>query len=179
MKALLMSIDLSAQVLEALIWMLPAYVANAAPVVVARACRLRGELHPLDGGLVVWDGRRLFGENKTVEGFVGGLAGGSLASALLELFKLHTVWEGFVLSMGALLGDLLGAFIKRRLGLAPGAPAPLLDQLDFVFGSMALRSLVFGYVSWERIAIVVAITPLLHLATNAVAYALGLKKHPW
>ncbi len=171
--------DLCSQAIGALIWILPAYVANAAPVVVAKVWRLRGALHPLDGGVVLWDRRRLFGENKTVEGFAGGLAGGTLASVLLNVLGLHTVAEGFVLSLGALLGDLLGAFVKRRLGLAPGAPAPLLDQLDFVFGSIALRTLIFGYVEWVRVAMIIAITPFLHLATNAVAYLLHLKKHPW
>lgn len=175
-----MNTELTAELLVgALIWVLPAYVANAAPVVTARLCRRRGELHPLDRGLTLRDGRRLFGENKTLEGFMGGLLGGAATSLVMEHLGLHRLLEGLTLSLGALLGDLLGAFLKRRLGLAPGAPAPLLDQLDFVFGAVLLRSLLFGPVNLSTLTVLILVTPVIHFATNAVAYLLGLKRHPW
>ena len=39
---------------------------------------------------------------------------------------------GFLLGFGALLGDALGSFIKRRMGIGRGKPAPILDQIDFL-----------------------------------------------
>lgn len=164
---------------EALVWILPAYVANAAPVVFARLYKRLGKLHPLDRGLTLWDGRRLFGENKTVEGFLGGLLSGITASVFLSFLGLHSFPEGLILSLGALLGDLLGAFIKRRLGLPPGAPAPLLDQLDFVIGAVMLRALFFGSVDLRIFMVLIVFTPIIHLATNTVAFLMGLKQHPW
>ncbi|MEM4791256.1 MAG: CDP-2,3-bis-(O-geranylgeranyl)-sn-glycerol synthase [Thermofilum sp.] len=175
-----MSADFAAKLLvRALIWVLPAYVANATPVVTVRLYRHRGKLHPIDGGLTLQDGRRLLGENKTWEGFLGGLLGGTVASMALDYLGLHSFPEGVTLSLGALLGDLLGAFIKRRLGLAPGAPAPLLDQLDFLFGGLLLRSLLFGPVDLQTLAVLILVTPVIHWATNAAAFLLGLKQHPW
>jgi CDP-2,3-bis-(O-geranylgeranyl)-sn-glycerol synthase len=37
----------------------------------------------------------------------------------------------FLVALGAPLGDLIGSFLKRRLNLERGAPAPIIDQLDF------------------------------------------------
>lgn len=174
-----MSADLISELQAALVWIMPAYVANAAPVVIGHQLKSRGRLHPIDAGLTLRDGRRLLGDNKTVEGFLGGLLAGAVVAALLEQLGWHRFSEGAVLSLGALLGDLLGAFIKRRVGLAPGAPAPLLDQLDFVIGATLLRVLFFGPVDLRTVAVITVITPIIHWATNVVAYLLGLKKHPW
>ena len=49
----------------------------------------------------------------------------------------------FILAIGSLLGDLGGAFIKRRLGMERGAKAPILDQYNFIAGAMLLTLLVF------------------------------------
>ena len=45
---------------------------------------------------------------------------------------------GFLLGFGALLGDALGSFLKRRLGIGRGKPAPILDQLDFIIVALIL-----------------------------------------
>jgi CDP-2,3-bis-(O-geranylgeranyl)-sn-glycerol synthase len=82
--------------------------------------------------------------------------------------------------LGALFGDLTGAFVKRRLGLAPGDLLPVIDQVDFIVGSI-LFSLPISppTVSWELVIAVLIITPPMHLLTNFVAYKLGLKNNPW
>ncbi|AKG39165.1 hypothetical protein MA03_07865 [Infirmifilum uzonense] len=166
-------------VIGAILWILPAYVANAAPVPTVYFLRkLGGKTHPLDLGLNFIDGKRVLGDNKTLEGFIGGLSAGSLVGAGLQLWGLHSFPLALILSFGALAGDLAGAFVKRRLGLKPGDPAPLLDQLDFVLGATILYQL-FAPVRLEYFLIVVIMTPLLHLATNTLAYLLGLKSNPW
>src|SRR3972149_4153462 len=47
-----------------------------------------------------------------------------------------------ILALGALLGDLAGAFVKRRMGKPRGAKAPGLDQYDFVAVGLLLSLLV-------------------------------------
>jgi len=42
--------------------------------------------------------------------------------------------SGVLLSIGALVGDAAGSFIKRRLNISPGKHCMLLDQVDFVVG---------------------------------------------
>ena len=80
--------------------------------------------------------------------------------------------------LGALLGDLVGAFLKRRLNIAPGGLLPIVDQVDFVVGAL-LFSLPLMVINWETAVTVLLITPPIHLFTNFLAYKLKLKKHPW
>jgi len=83
-----------------------------------------------------------------------------------------------------MLGDLLGSFIKRRVGLKRGAPLPLVDQLDFVCGAWLLlfllaRDWFIEAFSLDVIIAVIILTPLLHLLTNYVGFKIGRKRVPW
>jgi len=77
-----------------------------------------------------------------------------------------------------LLGDLTGAFLKRRLNIAPGGLLPIVDQIDFVVGALVF-SLPLMPISWKLALAVILITPPIHLFTNFLAYKLKLKKNPW
>ncbi|QOJ78224.1 CDP-2,3-bis-(O-geranylgeranyl)-sn-glycerol synthase [Infirmifilum lucidum] len=166
-------------IVDAIVWILPAYLANGTPVLTVYLVRRTGHRpHPIDRGAFFIDGKRLLGDNKSVEGFIGGVVAGATGGALLQMFGLHEIFSALLLSVGALLGDITGAFIKRRLGLKPGDPAPLLDQLDFVIGATLVYYL-YRPAPLEYVVVALAITPLVHLATNAVAYTLKLKDKPW
>ena len=160
-------------VVEALKFIFPVYCANAIPV-------LAGGGVPLDSGRNFVDGKPIFGRNKTGRGFVAGLLVGVLAG-LVETFVFgFPVLFGFVVSLGALVGDLAGAFVKRRLGIAPGGLLPVVDQVDFVVGALLFAvPLGLSFMSWELAVAVLLITPPIHLLTNFVAYKLRLKKNPW
>ncbi|MEM2577045.1 MAG: CDP-2,3-bis-(O-geranylgeranyl)-sn-glycerol synthase, partial [Candidatus Bathyarchaeia archaeon] len=120
---------------SALIFILPAYIANASAVV------FHGK-KPIDFNKTFIDKKRVFGANKTIEGFIGGFLCGLLMTIIecliLNCKNFNFFLLGALISLGALLGDLLGAFIKRRLTLAPGFPLPFLDQLDFVYGALII-----------------------------------------
>ena len=158
-------------IVDAFIFILPAYCANAIPV-------LLGGGRPIDGGRTLSDGRPVFGSHKTIRGFIAGLIVGTLVGFGLSLVVPYSVLLGFTVSLGALLGDLFEAFIKRRLGYAPGASFPVADQLDFVLGALLLSLFVLPP-SWQVALIVLIVTPPIHLLTNFVAYHLGVKKEPW
>ncbi|WP_018257046.1 CDP-2,3-bis-(O-geranylgeranyl)-sn-glycerol synthase [Halomicrobium katesii] len=168
--------------------MLPAYVPNNAAV-------LAGGGRPIDGGRS-WGGRRLLGDGKTWRGTAAGtLAGTALALALNAVYEPVAATLGVVadpfpvvaglgLALGAMVGDIGASFLKRRTGRERGAAFPGLDQLDFVVGALALATLFAP--EWALatfrpsvLVAVVVITPLLHVATNGIAYALGLKDEPW
>jgi CDP-2,3-bis-(O-geranylgeranyl)-sn-glycerol synthase len=157
--------------IDALVFVLPAYCANAVPV-------LFGGGRPIDSGRRFVDGKPVFGSNKTVRGFVSGLVVGTLVGFGLSLVVEYSLLLGFVVSLGALLGDLAEAFAKRRLGLAPGASFPVADQLDFVVGALVF-SLLVAPPSWQVAIVVVIVTPPIHLLTNLAAYRIGVKKEPW
>jgi CDP-2,3-bis-(O-geranylgeranyl)-sn-glycerol synthase len=85
---------------------------------------------------------------------------------------------GFLLSSGALFGDMMGSFIKRRLGIKQGRPAPILDQLNFIFGAL-LFTYPFSPIPLDMIITICLITPIVHLTSNIIAYKLKIKKVWW
>jgi CDP-2,3-bis-(O-geranylgeranyl)-sn-glycerol synthase len=168
--------------------MLPAYVPNNAAV-------LFGGGPPLDGRRTL-GGRRLLGDGKTWRGTVAGVGAGVAIAGALNLVRpivaptLADPLVGFPfvaalgLATGAMLGDIVASFLKRRLDRERGAAFPGLDQLDFAVGALGLALLLAP--TWTRaafplpaLAVIVVATPLLHLGTNVGAYVAGLKSEPW
>jgi len=161
-------------IIEALKFIFPAYCANAMPVIT-------GGGYPIDFGKKFFDGKPILGKNKTFQGFFSGLIIGT-AVGLVEsaFFPEYPIFFGLLLSLGALFGDLAGAFVKRRLELAPGELLPVIDQIDFIIGAILFSlPLSLQILSWELILTVLIITPPIHLLTNFAAYKLGLKNNPW
>ncbi len=165
-------------VLQALYFFLPAYVANTC------AC-LFGGGRPVDMGKSFLDGRRVLGDGVTVRGSLMGILSGVVTGVLmayaegLEAAQFQDmVVLAFLLSFGAIAGDAGGSFIKRRLGLKRGAPAPLLDQLNFVVGGLAFASLVVD-ISLETVLVLLILTPIGHKMVNVTGYQLKLKDVPW
>jgi CDP-2,3-bis-(O-geranylgeranyl)-sn-glycerol synthase len=165
------------EIFNALYYIFPAYCANAAPV-------LFGGGRPIDGGKQFLDGKPLFGPHKTIRGFTSGMVIGTLIGWAQEFLAPNVglpqgnTFLGFVLSLGALIGDLIGSFIKRRLGIKPGSHLPVSDQIDFV-----LMALFFGFFvkpsSPVETLIIILLTGPIHLLVNVIAYLLRLKNTPW
>ncbi len=149
------------------------------------------------------DGRRILGPSKTWSGF---LVAGFLAIPVRPARGVahpHRTAEPparsrrsrpassprspspLILTFGAMSGDALGSFVKRRLGRESGARTLLLDQLPFVLVPIALGlavypALFFGvFGSWEAVLWLLVYTLGLHAAFNWVGYKVGLKKVPW
>ena len=150
------------------IWLfLPAYFANAAPVL----------LHgggPLDGCKNWSDGKRILGDHKTVYGTIVGIAVGSV----FGIIQGNTL-QGTLFGIGAIIGDLLFAFIKRRLGIQPGKPFPLWDQVGFIILAILLGSLVEPRPTWQQDAAMIITTIPVHYISNLFAWGLSWKKEPW
>jgi CDP-2,3-bis-(O-geranylgeranyl)-sn-glycerol synthase len=149
----------------------PSYVANAAPL-------LLGGVTPLDGGKNFLDGQRILGSHKTVRGLFAGIMAGSVIGLAESPVDSRLLLGGFMIALGAVLGDLLGAFFKRRVRIKPGDPLPIVDQLDFVFGGLLLGQ-VFFQMNLLSVLIVILVTPPIHLGTNYGAYLLGIKRTRW
>jgi CDP-2,3-bis-(O-geranylgeranyl)-sn-glycerol synthase len=165
-------------------WLIiPAYCANFMPVFI------KGRT-PLDGGRKFMDGNRVFGDGKTWEGIIGGTLFGVfiglfqifLQNEYLNQFSILTFHQTyltiFILAFFALFGDLVGAFFKRRFNLARGAPAPFLDQLDFLLMSLAVLS-IFQPIPIYWVLFLVIITPIIHKSANVIGYIIKAKDVPW
>ncbi|MEM1546803.1 MAG: CDP-2,3-bis-(O-geranylgeranyl)-sn-glycerol synthase [Candidatus Methanomethylicia archaeon] len=157
---------------------LPAYFANGIPVLTPLIFRRR---IPIDLGLTFIDGKRLIGDNKSIQGvilgIVSGLFIGKLQSILLNDYMFIT--RALVLSLGSVCGDILGSFIKRRLRIEPGGTLPVVDQMSFILVAILLYIIIFGDLNDIQILFVLGITPIIHLIANIFAHILGIKKVPY
>lgn len=145
---------------------LPAYFANAAPVVL-------GGGPPLDGGEKWLDGKPFLGSHKTFRGCVVGIAAGLLIGTLQG-----NLYAGLTQGFGAILGDLFSSFLKRRWGLEPGEGVPLLDQLDFIIMAI-LISQPYTHASLQEMLTILVITVPIHYFMNFIAWIMKMKKNPW
>jgi CDP-2,3-bis-(O-geranylgeranyl)-sn-glycerol synthase len=166
--------------------MLPAYLPNPAAVV-------GGGGTPIDLGRRFPDGRRILGDGKTFRGFfigvAAGMAVGVLQIALQEGFPslpvpAHTYASIFLLAVGALTGDAVKSFFKRRVGKERGAKWPIADQYDLVAGALLFLAVFdlpwfLAEITLPRFILILLITPILHRLVNLVGYAARLKDVPW
>ena len=170
---MVMNMEITQLIIEALKFIFPAYCANAIPVIA-------GGGYPMDFGKNFLDGKPIFGKNKTFRGFFSGIAIGTAVGLVESVLFSYPILLGLLLSLGALFGDLAGAFVKRRLGLAPGDLLPVIDQVDFIVGAILFSLLIsLPVMSWELVVAMLIVTPPVHLLTNYAAYKLSLKSNPW
>ncbi len=182
--------DLITIVLYSIYLMIPSYFANGSALVF-------GGGTPIDFGKYAWDKRRLIGDGCTWRGLIGGgllgmivggllglLADWGIASSLFNISASQITFVsgnvikglliGFLLGFGALIGDAVGSFLKRRLNFERGKPVPLLDQLDFVVFALLFVSLVIN-LDWQIIIFILFVSVFLHLGANIFAYAIKIK----
>lgn len=153
---------------------------------------------PVDGGLS-FRGRRLFGDNKRICGFmvlppVAALSFMFLgvgremlpapyADALWRLGAIQYAGLGLLAGLAFMLAELPHSFFKRQLGIPPGQ-APdrpalrflilALDRFDSVVGVLLVVSLLVPVplASWFW---VLAGGPVVHAAFSMAMHALGIK----
>ncbi len=169
------------------VWMMiPAYVPNP-------AAAFFGGGTPVDLGISLRDGRRLFGDGKTYRGLAAGVIAGILAGAVeiwlrerygWYMFPEQTLLSVTLLATGALLGDLAKSFFKRRFGRDRGEAWFLADQYDLVIGALLLVLIfnpqwLFVNITLPVAVWIVVLTPLLHRAVNIIGYILRVKDVPW
>jgi CDP-diglyceride synthetase len=166
-------------------------------MIFVRTPLLKSLAKPLDGGLVLSDGKRLFGDNKTWKGLIGMVALTAFCAVLLHIYPkdgrvfqypssgVHVMQQtmyGAMLGLAYILAELPNSFIKRRLNIAPGKNATgmkgilftIIDQLDSVIGGTIVISL-FMPIRPITFIISVAIAAAIHYAVNILLYLAKLK----
>ena len=167
-------------VLTTIYFFLPAYIANMGPVLF--------KWLPIANKPI---STKLFGAHKTYRGFLAGYIAAAITLFLQSQFSTpydflpyatFTAQTILVLAipfgLGALLGDLLKSFFKRRLKIAPGRPFFPFDQLDFILVSGLSLYLTIG-LPYPIFLTALLVTPVLHLLANVTAYFLGWKEVWW
>ncbi len=166
-----MAIDLYSWIIYPLIYIFPAYVANALPVIF-------GGGPPLDFGKKI-NRHRVLGDNKTIKGTAAGIAGGVVVGLIewpfLGFMLAIAAWQAF----GAVFGDLAGSFIKRRLGWKSGSMLPIMDQYGFFIFAIAFSAWLGHLPSVIGLVFIVIVTGIAHVLSNRIAHRLRLKDVPW
>lgn len=169
--------------ITSLYFFLPAYIANMCPIF-AMALKM-----PLGKPI----NESLFGAHKSWRGFYAGYLGalgvlflqeywqtigGFEQYRLLDYAKINLFLYAFLFGIGALTGDAVKSYFKRKFNKKPGSPWFPFDQLDFVIGGLLF---VYPFFQLPAINIItlLLVSPLLHFLTNISGYLLGLKKVWW
>ena len=167
------------EILKAFYFILPAYIANMAPVIASRYN------WPFAKALSV----KHFGKNKTYRGFIFGYIAALLFIIaqkyanieylnIIDYSQANLFLIAFLMSFGALGGDLLKSFLKRRKGINPGQAWFPYDQVDLILGALFLTYPFYPLTASQIIALIL-ITPALHILTNFISFKLGLKDVWW
>jgi CDP-2,3-bis-(O-geranylgeranyl)-sn-glycerol synthase len=177
-------------ILQSFYFILPAYIANMAPVIFKWLPIFN---YPIDNGKS-FHGARLFGEHKTYRGLIFGTLAGILIVFLQHQYSVYfkdvelmpygefsnkgIIFVGICFGAGALLGDLIKSFFKRRVNIKDGHSWFPFDQLDLVVGALIALSPIY-LPPIPNLITLLLITPALHFTTNVFAYLIGLKKVWW
>jgi CDP-2,3-bis-(O-geranylgeranyl)-sn-glycerol synthase len=148
-------------------------VANTAPLIAKRMLGPRWN-RPLDGGYICADGRPLLGPSKTIRGALAALV---LCALVAPVVGLPTVASA-LLAAGAMTGDALSSFIKRRFGFPPSSQAYGLDQVPEALVPLLLVQAVVQV----PLAVVIGATAaflLLEPPLARMTHRLGLRDQPY
>lgn len=148
-------------------------VANGAPVLVNKALGKRWAW-PVDNGLKLRDGYRLFGNTKTWRGLCSAVFFTTLVTNLNGIGPLTGVLFGTL----AMTGDLLASFIKRRMGCSESSRARGLDTVPESLLPILLLKEPLA-LSLIDIMLVVAFFFLIEELLSPVLYRLHIRKRPY
>ena len=174
-------------ILQSVYLMLPAYFANMAPVFFRKINFLD---YPIDFNKKLKN-KEILGKHKTFRGVLFGVLLALIISYIqyslyrLNFFKNISIlnysnWVliGFLLGFGALFGDLVKSFFKRRFEIPSGKPWIPFDEIDFVIVALAFISFYKILIFEIYLAILIA-SPLLHILINHIAYYTKIREGKW
>lgn len=161
---------------------LPAGVANMVPILFKWLPLLDT---PIDFNKKIGE-LPVFGPHKTYRGFLVGIIFAIFAVYLqaaltpersywlVNYASVNLVLLGFLLGFGALAGDLVKSFFKRRIKIASGRTWVPFDQTDWIFGALLLSGTVVNF-SFQQVLAALILFGILHPLINLVGYFLKLK----
>ncbi|MBU90356.1 hypothetical protein CMO94_02340 [Candidatus Woesearchaeota archaeon] len=175
-------------ILQCFYFILPAYFANMAPVIVKKI--FNNLKIPIDFDKKI-NNKAIFGKNKTFRGLIFGIIFAIITAFIQFIFYSNNIlvdlaiidysnWLliGFLIGFGAVFGDLIESFVKRRLDYEPGKSFIPWDQTDFIIGA-----LIFVYplviLSLDKVIIILLLSFVLHIIVNHTAFYVGIRKEKW
>jgi CDP-2,3-bis-(O-geranylgeranyl)-sn-glycerol synthase len=157
-------------IFQALAWLL---VANGAPILAGKALGRRWS-RPLDNGLILRDGHRLFGNKKTWRGLFSAI----FLGMVMAIPGGQAPLTGALFGALTMTGDLLASFIKRRRGMRESSRARGLDTVpESVLPLYVLKEpLGLGLVD---IMLIAGLFFLIEEFVSPVLYKLHIRNQPY
>ena len=134
-------------------------------------------------------GKRIFGDHKTIRGLIAGTISGTIFFGLQKyVFSDFTKWlevydyaylpvyTGFLMAFGALMGDAIKSFFKRRARVESGITWFPWDQIDWILGMVAGLRLVIDIKFFQAAALIVLGLGL-HLLGKVIGYLIKVNKN--
>jgi hypothetical protein len=148
-------------------------VANGAPVA---AWKLLGNrfAQPVDNGALLGDGRPVFGTSKTLRGIAAALLATPVGAEILGMSYV----VGLLVGAGAMTGDLLSSFVKRRLAIPSGGMLLGVDQIPEALVPLLLVRGLTG-LGWLDVAMLTAAFLIAELLLSWLLYQVDLRKTPY
>ena len=159
---------------------------------------------PIDCNVDFFDGKRLFGDNKTWKGFIGyiilnifmaifwGIICKIFNFEKMNFFYLNNdnnvllnIYIGSLLGLAYSVFELPNSFIKRRIGILPGKTNSgltkfffvILDQADSIIGCVLVVN-IFHKLNINLLFSYILLGTFTHIIINVLLYCIKLRKNP-
>lgn len=178
--------NMALEIIKIFWFFLPAAFANMAPVLFRWVPLLNV---PIDLGRTL-HGNPIFGPHKTYRGFLFGIITAILIVivqktlfpfmeqyGLVNYATVNTFFLGLLLGIGALFGDLVKSFFKRRFDIESGTSWVPFDQIDWIVGAIIFVNF-YIWLGWEINVLALVLFGLLHPLVNYIGYSLHIKRKP-
>ncbi len=169
-------------IIEELYFALPIYISNMIPIFARKINLFNYSIN-----------KKLFGSHKTFRGFISAILAAIIVIYVqlylydISFFRKISILNypnenifllGFLSGFGAITGDLIKSYFKRKRGIKPGHKWVPFDQLDFMVGALILLY-PFVKLTFRSIAVLLLLTPFLHVLTNHIGYLLKIRETKW
>ncbi|MFH0868292.1 MAG: CDP-archaeol synthase [Candidatus Woesearchaeota archaeon] len=177
--------------LECVWLMLPAIISNIVPGLFRNTLKFLAK--PADFNKS-WKGKRILGDHKTIRGFVVGVIFAIIIAfvqtrlyfsniffksiSLVDYGNINFIAVGFLLGFGALLGDSVKSFFKRRRNVDPGERWIPYDEIDWILGSLILFSVIY-VPDAPHFLIMIILFPIFHIIINHIGFYLKIRDKKW
>lgn len=189
-------------VIKMYVTLMPVILAGIFNMIFVKTSLYRKLKRPIDRGVCLKDGRRIFGDNKTWIGFCGMMIFNALSQILWGIvcqiwigswnyiYEYHeNIWQ-FNLAIGAVFGlvymvsELPNSFVKRRLEIPDGKTVSgikgtvffVIDQVDSLFGVVLVLAALYP-MPWWQYWFYILLGGGTHIAVNLVLYKLKIRKN--